>query len=928
MSNQDRSHQKPNRANVLITKLLVAIVLRCFAPDPAVAQTQTQIATAPVLPQANQIAISKPGSQPPFAVQYEGHLTVREDRTGTEISTKRIKILTPSAIQLMSQQQMQFIEGMERLETVEAFTEKADGGRVPVIPANILTNDAASGLQATYVPDLKVRTIIFPDVAVGDTLVMTNKTEILQDEFPGQFSYFDYFPRSQSFSSVQVTVDAPTSFDLEVKTTGDTTTDKIETIGNVLRHTIKIVPEPYKPEEPGAVSPIDRDPGVMVSTFRSYEELGIAYGNAALPKTKPTSEITALADEITKNAVDHRAQALAIDAWVKKNIRYVALYLSVGRVVPHDAETILHNKFGDCKDKATLMAALLGAKGIASEATLINLGNSYTLPEPPTLISLNHVILYLPEFNLYDDPTASTMAFGVLAAEEYYKQVVRVSTAGASVALTPPMKPEDHTARANTTIKIAADGLVTGETREANTGVLGGGLRFAGEVVQQIGNETAAQRQLQSLNTPGTGHIELGNSSELLDPAVIERTFTLNSHFQPPGPDGIMAIPVGMPFTLRPGSFLFGARLSGRTDAFVCLAGTQSEDIEVTVDPALSLPIPQSGLNINNPFFTYSSSFWLKDRTLHIHRMFVSRAPRQVCLGEAEAKIAADMERVRRDVNGGYRFAPQGAAAAMKVITAVPVKRDFTPTAAVGQRRLLEFFYSINVDCSVTSFASIVTVEPPLHGKIIVERGTGNPNFSEDNPRAACNKSRVEGVGVWYEPTVGYTGSDHLVLDANYKEGVTLRRSYSVNIKAAEEAIIAPVNAQTQVSPPPIIAPSASKAQAVPSPIVELSKVAIANQPLRVAFLDELNPDCSIVGIPAVRVLEQPKSGKLNIEKGSGFSSFPTTNARFKCNNERSDGVVITYVPNSGYTGGDSLFLEIIYLDGTSTKRRVAIDVR
>ena len=69
------------------------------------------------------------------------------------------------------------------------------------------------------------------------------------------------------------------------------------------------------------------------------------------------------------------------------------------------------NKFGDCKDKATLMSALLAAKGIASEAVLINFGESYKLPEPPTMVALNHVILYLPEFDLYDDPTAKF--FGV-----------------------------------------------------------------------------------------------------------------------------------------------------------------------------------------------------------------------------------------------------------------------------------------------------------------------------------------------------------------------------------------------------------------------------------------------------------------------------------------------------------------------------------
>lgn len=52
-------------------------------------------------------------------------MTVRADRTATDIFTKRFKIQTPSAIQTVGQQQLSFVEGMETLDTVEAFTEKA-----------------------------------------------------------------------------------------------------------------------------------------------------------------------------------------------------------------------------------------------------------------------------------------------------------------------------------------------------------------------------------------------------------------------------------------------------------------------------------------------------------------------------------------------------------------------------------------------------------------------------------------------------------------------------------------------------------------------------------------------------------------------------------------------------------------------------------
>ena len=205
--------------------------------------------------------------------------------------------------------------------------------------------------------------------------------------------------------------------------------------------------------------------------------MGLAYRAAALPKAAVTPEIVSLANEITKGIEDKKAQAIAIDAWMKKNIRYVAVYLSLGRVIPNDASAVLRNKFGDCKDKATLMSALLAAKGIASEEVLINLGNAYTLPEPPTMAVLNHVILYLPELDLYADPTVTQSAFGVLAPEAYDKPVVRVSAAGATLARTPAMTAQHHTYHVRTVINVAADGAVSGRTEESGTGVFGIVLR-------------------------------------------------------------------------------------------------------------------------------------------------------------------------------------------------------------------------------------------------------------------------------------------------------------------------------------------------------------------------------------------------------------------------------------------------------------------
>ena len=110
--------------------------------------------------------------------------------------------------------------------------------------------------------------------------------------------------------------------------------------------------------------------------------------------------------------------------WVRKNIRYVAVYVGDGGVVPHAAQAVLDNRYGDCKDHVALLEALLKAVAIESSPVLINFGNAYVLPKVPTLGLLNHAITYVPSLDLYLDSTATPIAAGYLPIPELGKPVV------------------------------------------------------------------------------------------------------------------------------------------------------------------------------------------------------------------------------------------------------------------------------------------------------------------------------------------------------------------------------------------------------------------------------------------------------------------------------------------------------------------------
>jgi hypothetical protein len=759
-----------------------------------------------------------PVDETPFQQQFESHLTVGADHVATDVYTRKIKVLTQGAIASVSEQQMTFIEGIESLDTLEAYTAKADGRRIPVPAQNILTQDAASDLPGTYFRDEKQRTVIFSDVGVGDTLVMTNKRVTTWGKALNDFTERFVFARSAAFTSVNVTVEAPASLGLQVKATGNSTVNVTEDQAGIRRHTISITPEPYAPDESGAVSELDRDPVVLVSTYKSYEEIGASYGRNALPKARVTPEIAALADEITAGTTDRRAQAIAIDAWMKKNVRYVGVYLSFDRIIPNDAATVLKNRFGDCKDKATLMVALLAAKGIAAEQVLVDLSRGYTLPEPPVTAAFNHVIVYLPEFDLYDDPTANLAAFGVMSFETYDKPVVRVSADGAKLAHTPAMKPDDHTSYAKTTLKIAADGTVTGETEESNTGALASALRSDGAYVQSLGSAVAARRLLQRGLTPGTGQFDLSNSAGTADPVVIKGSFALAQRFKVPGVDENAVIPDGMLFNASPGNLLLGPRFSGRKSAFVCFAGRQTEDIEMTFALPFPLPLPPRAVAIDNPAFTYRSTATIDGRTLKIHRQLVSHVERQVCPPELEATIAADLETVRDNVSNRLTFmidnpsgtanspisvamraspAPQSQTVNAAVLAAVglpPAMQDsaaadpshpldLAKVVAAGHRLRVEFLYAIEPDCSSMGETVVRILEPPLHGNVTIQNGQGFTSFARQNQRYDCNMRKSDGTFVFYDPEPGFTGRDQVTLDVIFPTGQASDQRYAIEVR-------------------------------------------------------------------------------------------------------------------------------------------------
>jgi transglutaminase-like putative cysteine protease len=127
-----------------------------------------------------------------------------------------------------------------------------------------------------------------------------------------------------------------------------------------------LVREPHSPSwsEQGAY--------VHVSNFESWQALGRWYADLIRPQFELNAELKNQVSEIVARHPNRLDRVAAIDELVLNNTRYVALEFGVYGFKPYPVSQTFSRIFGDCKDKASLMIALLRAAGIAAEIALVS----------------------------------------------------------------------------------------------------------------------------------------------------------------------------------------------------------------------------------------------------------------------------------------------------------------------------------------------------------------------------------------------------------------------------------------------------------------------------------------------------------------------------------------------------------------------------
>lgn len=203
----------------------------------------------------------------------------------------------------------------------------------------------------------------------------------------------------------------------------------------------------------------------------------------------PTPEITSQAQQLTAGAPDLYTKLDRITSYIQKNIRYFIVTRGIGGFQAHYANDIYRNRYGDCKDKTTLLISMLQAIGVRAYYLHVDSERGVIDPNEPSLLG-NHMItaIELPEGEndprlmarvktaagktlLIFDPTDETTPVGLVRPDLQGAYGNLADGENSRVLQIPILSPDSAGLDRSGTFTMAADGSLSGDVTDVFNGV-------------------------------------------------------------------------------------------------------------------------------------------------------------------------------------------------------------------------------------------------------------------------------------------------------------------------------------------------------------------------------------------------------------------------------------------------------------------------
>jgi hypothetical protein len=368
-----------------------------------------------------------------------------------------------------------------------------------------------------------------------------------------------------------------------------------------------------------------------------WTEIGNYYDTLAASRTEGPSEIAAKSREVGGSG-DFKARIQGVAGFMQREIRYVGIEIGIGGLQPHPAADVFRYRYGDCKDKATLLIAMLNAVGVRATWVLVDTHRGFIDPGLPS-IEGNHAIAAIempagysdPDLKavvtargskryLIFDPTDTYTPVGLLRFELQGSYGILVAGNDSQVIQLPMLAPEADTLERAASFALNADGTLQGTVTETRSGEAAHAFRRLYSEEGEKEQHEAIERRLQNdLSSFSIDSSSAQNAREINKSMVLQYSFTANGYAQSTG-DLLLLRPrvVGRharPYNNKPRAYPIDL---GET-------GTWRDRIDVVLPAGYTVDDVPASVDLDVGFASYKSDIKADGGVLHYSREYVVR---------------------------------------------------------------------------------------------------------------------------------------------------------------------------------------------------------------------------------------------------------------------------------------------------------------
>ncbi len=440
-----------------------------------------------------------------ITLRDESVVTLNADGTGTDVTHQTFKVFNQRGHD-KGEVSIPFNASNEKITNLHARTIRADGSVLTAQPGDI--HQSAPFSDFAMYDDAKVISVSMPGIEDGVIVDYVYTRRTTRAFLPGQFSsLWSFRDGVDPVVSSKMTLIAPLSVKLSTlphNAASMTTTRKASADGKKVTYTWKmaglppLVPEPMMPPANSLI------PWVEISTVPSWQAISKWYHGLAAGQMTVSPEIKETVKTLTAGKTTDTDKARAIYYWVEGRTRYVALELGLSAFQPHPAAAVCRNRYGDCKDMATLLVTMLHEAGIKT-AWPVLLGAGSQQPVSSYLAAplfFNHAIVRadIDGKPYWLDSTAQMCPFGDIPGSDRGVDALVVRNGVGTFEKIPLGSPADNSQATLTTVALHADGSADCVTKITLNGDAGLGARISFRGLQTAQVRPAFQNMVSSFS--------------------------------------------------------------------------------------------------------------------------------------------------------------------------------------------------------------------------------------------------------------------------------------------------------------------------------------------------------------------------------------------------------------------------------------------